>query len=305
METKSEYLAQVLAGKRPLLFDGGFGTMLQQRGLSIPGKCADELCITAPQEITAIHGAYVEAGAQVATTNTFNTNTRSLAKENSPYSVEEIYTAAALCARNAGAFLIAGDIGSIGEFLDPYGDIEEDEAYELFARNARAIQAAGCDFALVETMMDVNEAALAVRAVRENTKLPVFATMSFNESGRTLFGVTPEQAAEELLEAGAAAIGMNCSVGPAEALGVVQEYVRALRALGNNNELAVPLVVQPNAGLPDTSTGQAVYHCPPQEFCSALSQLVDAGATIIGGCCGTTPAHISAVRDMLLKRTCA
>lgn len=314
---KSDYLTEVLAGRKTLLFDGGFGTMLQARNLSIPGKPADELCITNPQDITAIHEAYVNAGSQVATTNTFNTNGRALKEAGSPYSVEQIYAAATQCARVAGALFVAGDIGPLGVFLEPYGELEEDEAYDLFAKNAQAIEAAGCDFVLVETMMDINEAALAVRAVRENTELPVFATLSFNENGRTLFGVSPDQAVEELLGAGVNAIGMNCSVGPTEALPVVQAYAAALRSAADNQgehggaegsaasaqaaagNFAVPLIVQPNAGLPDMSSGEAVYHCSPEDFSQAVMALVDAGATMVGGCCGTTPAHIAALREVL------
>ena len=301
MAEKKEYLEQVLAGQKPLLFDGSFGTMLQARGLSVPGKTADELCITAPDEITAIHRAYVDAGSQVATTNTFNTNARALAAASSPYSVEELYAAAAGCAHNSGALFVAGDIGPIGEFLQPYGELEEDEAYELYARCARAAEAANCDFILIETMMDANEACLAVRASRENAKLPVLATMSFNENGRTLFGSTPEQAVEGLLAAGAKAVGLNCSVGPVEALPVIRAYAAALREAAGGERFAVPLIVQPNAGLPDMSTGQPVYRCAPQEFCEAVSSLVNAGATIVGGCCGTTPEHIAALRDVVAE----
>ena len=294
MIIKDEYLAGVLAGEKTLLFDGGFGTMLQARGLSVPGKTADALCITNPEAITSIHAAYVAAGAQVATTNTFNTNARALAAQESPYTVEELYAAAAACARESGAQYVAGDMGPVGEFLEPYGELEEDEAYELFARNAGAIAAAGCNFVAIETMMDVNEGALAVRAARENCDLPIFATMSFMENGRTLFGVTPAQAAQELVKAGACVVGMNCSVGPAEALPVAQEYAASLGA--------TPLIVQPNAGLPDMSTGEAVYNCPPAEFAEAVAALVDAGATVLGGCCGTTPDHIRAVAEMLAKK---
>ena len=321
--TKQELLEQVLAGTQTLLFDGGFGTMLQARNLCVPGNSADELCMSAPSEITAIHAAYVEAGAQVATTNTFNTNARSLAAAHVSCTVEELYTAAAQCARRAGALFIAGDIGPLGEFLEPYGDLEEEEAYELFARNARAAEACGCDLILIETMMDINEACVAVQAAREHTALPVFATMSFNETERTLFGVTPEQAAHELGEAGAHAVGMNCSVGPREALSVVQNMKQALEVApicnapsldgsrvynntlrenehANSNTsssavVTIPVIAQPNAGLPTTRAGRAVYDCAPEQFAHDMKQLAHAGATIMGGCCGTTPAHIAAL----------
>lgn len=294
MIIKDEYLQRALTGQEFLLFDGGFGTMLQARGLSVPGKTADALCVTNPEGIAAIHAAYVQAGAQVITTNTFNTSERALTAQGSDYTVEQIYAAAAQCARAAGARYVAGDLGPIGEFVEPYGDIEEGEAYALFARNARAAAAAGCDVIAIETMMDLNEAVLAVRAAREACDLPIFATMSFNENGRTLFGVTPQQAAGLLVEAGASVVGMNCSVGPEQALPVAQAYAEALGA--------VPLIVQPNAGLPDMSTGEAVYNCPPEEFVGAVEALVDAGATVLGGCCGTTPDHIAAVAKMLEQK---
>ena len=294
MRVKDDYLARALRGEEFLLFDGGFGTMLQARGLSVPGKTADELCVTNPEAIADIHRAYVEAGAQVITTNTFNTSTRALAAQGLPYTVEQIYAAAAQCARDGGAPYVAGDLGPIGEFVEPYGDVEEDEAYELFARNAQAAASAGCDLLVIETMMDLNEALLAVRAAGENCDLPIFATMSFMESGRTLFGVTPEQAAAALVEAGASVVGMNCSVGPEQALPVAQAYAAALGS--------TPLIVQPNAGLPDMSTGEAMYNCPPEEFVAAVEALVDAGATVLGGCCGTTPDHIAAVAKMLEQK---
>ena len=321
--TKQELLEQVLAGTQTLLFDGGFGTMLQARNLRASGNIADELCVSAPSEIAAIHRAYVEAGAQVATTNTFNTNARSLAAAHVSCTVEELYTAAAQCARRAGALFIAGDIGPLGEFLEPYGCLEEEEAFELFARNARAAEACGCDLILIETMMDINEACVAVQAAREHTALPVFATMSFNETERTLFGVTPEQAAHELGEAGAHAVGMNCSVGPREALSVVQNMKQALEVApicnapsldgsrvynntlrenehANSNTsssavVTIPVIAQPNAGLPTTRAGRAVYDCAPEQFAHDMKQLAHAGATIMGGCCGTTPAHIAAL----------
>ena len=291
MKIKDEYLARVLRGEEFLLFDGGFGTMLQQRGLTVPGKTADGLCVTNPAAIADIHRAYVQAGAQAIITNTFNTSQRALEAQKSPYTVEQIYDAAAQCARDAGAVYVAGDLGPIGEFIEPYGDITEEEASWLFARNAQAAAAAGCDLLVIETMMDLNEAVVAVRAAREVCDLPIFATMSFMENGRTLFGTTPDQAAAALREAGASAIGMNCSVGPEQALPVVKAYAEALGE--------TPLVVQPNAGLPDMSTGEAVYNCPPEAFVAAVEALVDAGATVLGGCCGTTPNHIAAVSKML------
>ena len=189
-----EYMARVLAGEEFLLFDGAMGTMLQRGGLA-PGELPDLLCLTNPALVTSVHAAYVEAGSQVVTTNTFGSNRLKLEGK---ADVSDVFAAAVSCARDAGARYVAADMGPTGELMDPYGDLEYEEAYELYAEQARAAEAAGADLIIVETMADLSEAEAAVRAAADNTQLPVFATMTFGEHGRTLMGVAPAEAVEEL-----------------------------------------------------------------------------------------------------------
>lgn len=286
LTTKDDYLARVLAGEEFLLFDGAMGTMLQRGGL-MPGELPDLLCLSNPELVTSVHKAYVEAGSQVVTTNTFGANKLKL---DGAATVADVYAAAVACARNAGARYVAGDIGPTGELLDPYGDLEYEEAYELFAEQARAAEAAGADIVIVETMADLNEAEAAVRAAVEVTQLPVFATMTFGEHGRTLMGTAPAEAAQALETFGAAAVGVNCSLGPIELAPVVDEILGAT---------SLPVIVQANAGLPTLVDGVTGYSIGIDEYVEAVGRIVDAGASIIGGCCGTDPDYIRDLAELL------
>ena len=287
VRVKDGLLADVLAGKARLLFDGAMGTMLQRRGLAVPGELPDLLCLKEPAAVTAIHAAYVEAGSQAVTTNTFGANGLKLG---GAASVEEVYGAAVACARDAGARYVAADIGPTGELLDPYGDLEAEEAYELFAAQARAAEAAGADLVIVETMADVNEMRAAATAALENTELPVFATMTFTEHGRTLMGDAPADVARSLEGMGVDALGVNCSLGPAELAPIVHEM---LAATGK------PLIVQANAGLPTLVDGETRYSISPLDYADAVGELVEAGVAIVGGCCGTDPAYIRELAKLL------
>lgn len=284
-------LADVLAGRAFLLMDGGMGTLIQAEGLHGVHGVPDLLNLTHPDAIEAIQRRYVEAGAQCLTTNTFNANRLNLAVVEA--TVEEIYAAAAAIARAAGAQLVAGDIGPTGELLEPFGELELDEAYDVFAEQARAAEAAGCDVILVETMADLQEAKLAVQAAVEATALPVFATMTFGAGGRTIFGTTPTDAATELSTLGASVVGINCSLGPNELAPLVEELASCT---------SLPIAAQPNAGLPRLEGDCTVYDVDPQEFAEAMKAILDAGATVVGGCCGTTPAYIAALRELLEGR---
>lgn len=277
----SELLAQALAGEAYLLFDGGLGTQLQARGLAVPGQLPDLLCLTNPAGITEVHRAYVQAGAQVITTNTFGANADKLADQ---ATVEEVYAAAVRCAREAGAPLVAGDVGPAGMLLEPLGTLSFDAAYELFAQQVRAATAAGCDLLALETFADLREAKAALLAAKENSHLPVSVSMTFGEDGRTFLGTTPEIAAEVLSSLGADIVGVNCSLGPAELADVVRRMVGRVRC---------PLLVQPNAGLPRMEGGETVFDVGPEEFARAMLPMVEAGASVLGGCCGTTPEHIA------------
>lgn len=285
------HLAEALAGRTYLLFDGGMGTLVQAAGLHTVHEVPDLLNLTHPEAIVAIQRQYVEAGADCITTNTFNTNRLKLA--NAGATVAEVYAAAAANAQVAGAPLVAGDIGPTGALLEPLGTLTFDEAFDIFSEQARAAEAAGCDLIVVETMADLLEAKAAVLAAVESTTLPVFATMTFGEDGRTFLGTTPAIAATTLSALGASAVGLNCSLGPTELAPLVGELAPHDRAL---------VMVQPNAGLPRIQDGETVFDVGPNEFAQAMEAILDAGATVIGGCCGTTPDHIAALRALIDAR---
>ena len=285
------HLAEALAGRAYLLFDGGMGTLVQAAGLHTVHEVPDLLNLTHPEAIVAIQRQYVEAGADCITTNTFNTNRLKLA--NAGATVAEVYAAAAANARVAGAPLVAGDIGPTGALLEPLGTLTFDEAFDIFSEQACAAEAAGCDLIVVETMADLLEAKAAVLAAVESTTLPVFATMTFGEDGRTFLGTTPAIAATTLSAIGASAVGLNCSLGPTELAPLVGELAPHDRAL---------VMAQPNAGLPRIQDGETVFDVGPNEFAQAMEAILDAGATVVGGCCGTTPDHIAALRALIDAR---
>ena len=285
------HLAEALAGRAYLLFDGGMGTLVQAAGLHTVHAVPDLLNLTHPEAIVAIQRQYVEAGADCITTNTFNTNRLKLA--NAGATVAEVYAAAAANARAAGAPLVAGDIGPTGALLEPLGTLTFDEAFDIFSEQACAAEAAGCDLIVVETMADLLEAKAAVLAAVESTTLPVFATMTFGEDGRTFLGTTPAIAATTLSALGASAVGLNCSLGPTELAPLVGELAPHDRAL---------VMAQPNAGLPRIQDGETVFDVGPDEFAQAMEAILDAGAMVIGGCCGTTPDHIAALRALIDAR---
>ena len=285
------HLAEALAGRAYLLFDGGMGTLVQAAGLHTVHAVPDLLNLTHPEAIVAIQRQYVEAGADCITTNTFSANRLKLASTDA--TVAEVYAAAAANARAAGAPLVAGDIGPTGALLEPLGTLTFDEAFDIFSEQACAAEAAGCDLIVVETMADLLEAKAAVLAAVESTTLPVFATMTFGEDGRTFLGTTPAIAATTLSALGASAVGLNCSLGPTELAPLVGELAPHDRAL---------VMAQPNAGLPRIQDGETVFDVGPDEFARAMEAILDAGATVVGGCCGTTPAHIAALSALLDAR---
>lgn len=292
LKVENDYLAKVLAGQVPMLLDGGMGTLIQEAGLAGVHEVPDLLNLTHADEVCALQRRYVEAGSDCVTTNTFNSNRLKLA----PWgvSVEEVYRAAAAIARRAGAPLIAGDIGPTGALLQPLGPMSFQEAYDVFAEQARAAEAAGCHLIVVETFSDLLEAKAALLACLECTALPVLCTMTFGEDGRTFMGTTPAVAATTLSAIGAAAVGINCSLGPRETAPLAAAMAPFARC---------PLVVQSNAGLPRiASDGATVFDVGPEEFCQAMEAVLDGGAAIVGGCCGTTPVHIAQLRRLLDSR---
>lgn len=294
LNVTSDHLREVLAGRAYLLCDGGMGTLVQAAGLHTVHEVPDLLNLTHPQAIAELQRQYVEAGADCLTTNTFSANRLKL--EGTGTTVSEVYAAAAALAREAGAPLVAGDIGPTGALLEPLGTLSFDEAYDIFAEQARAAEQAGCDLIFIETMADLLEAKAAVLAAVETTALPVFATMTFGEDGRTFLGTTPSIAAATLSALGAQAVGLNCSLGPVELAPLVDQLAPAARAL---------VMAQPNAGLPRIRDGVTVFDVGPEAFAQAMEDILEAGATVVGGCCGTTPDHIRALRTLLDRREAA
>ena len=269
---------------RYIFYDGAMGTMLYKYGLK-SGEKPDLMNITAPDAVENVHRMYVEAGSNIVCTNTFGSNSMNLA--NTGYTPEQIITAAVANAKRAcaGSAKVALDIGPTGHVLEPAGDLEFEKAYEMFKEMAIAGERAGADFAAVETMSDLEELKAAVSAVIDNTKLPVLATMTFEKSGYTFMGCTPEKFVETAQALGVAAIGLNCSLEPHEMLGVAKRIAEAT---------TLPLIIKPNAGLPDGVSGQ--YNTGAQEFAAQMTEFAKLGARIIGGCCGTTPEYIKELK---------
>lgn len=284
-----DYLARVIAGEEYLVFDGAMGTMLQAAGLEA-GELPELLCLTSPDEVTAIHRAYVEAGSQAVTTNTFGANARKLGDA---ASVHEVFAAAVSCVRAAGARYVAADIGPTGALLAPLGTMSFDEAYDLFAEQVRAAVDAGADIILIETMADLLETKAAVLAAKECSDLPVFATMTFGEDGRTFLGTSPRIAALTLSSLGVQALGMNCSLGPDDLRPLVDEMLEVATC---------PVMVQANAGLPHVEDGRTVFSVDADAYARSVAAMVEAGVRIVGGCCGTNPDYISNLAGIVRDR---
>ncbi len=289
-----EPLADRIRRGPAVLGDGAWGTMLFAQGLPT-GDAPERVCLERPELLTEIAALYLDAGAEVVTTNTFGANPERLALHGLAGSLEEICHAAVAAIRRAVGerAWVSGSIGPTGKLLLPLGDLDPATARAGFARQAAALAAAGADLLCVETMTDLAEAELAVRAACEAAPgLPIVATMSFEATKRgffTVMGVTPAKAAARLEAAGASAVGANCGDGDTMA-GIARE----LRA-----HCALPIAVRPNAGLPTLVDGALSHPETPEAMAARVPELLAAGVTLLGGCCGTTPAHIRALRRAL------
>ena len=266
-----------------LILDGAMGTMLQRAGLRA-GELPELWNLTHPEAVTAVHRSYVEAGSRVLYTNTFGANRLKLSR--SGQSARELCAAGVRCARAAGGegTLVALDIGPTGRLLAPLGDLRFEEAYDAFAEMVEAGRDAGADVIVIETMSDLREVKAAVLAAKEHSDLPVWVTMTFEETGRSFLGVTVSAMALTLSGLGVDALGFNCSLGPKELLPLVREA---------REWTALPLILKPNAGLPDPATGE--YDVKPEDFAAALREASALGVCLLGGCCGTTPDYIRAL----------
>ncbi|HEX4283477.1 MAG TPA: bifunctional homocysteine S-methyltransferase/methylenetetrahydrofolate reductase [Terracidiphilus sp.] len=287
-------LTDILASQ-PVLADGAMGTVLYSRGILI-NKCYDELNLSDPSLILAIHEEYLQAGAQILETNTFGANRLRLVRHGLGAKVGEMNAAGVRLARQAvdhlrerkgGNAWVAGSVGPLGVRLEPLGKTSLDEARAAFAEQIRALADSGVDFLSIETMPALSEAREALLAALETApELPALVMVTVDDESNCLDGSSPEQAAALLTEWGASAVGVNCSTGPSSVL-------TALEAMRRGTHL--PLAAMPNAGLPRAVEGRNIYLCSPEFMASFARKAVAAGAQIVGGCCGTTPNHIRAM----------
>lgn len=272
-----------------LLFDGAFGTMLHRACRSV-GPCPELLNATRPELISSIHRMYAEAGSDAVETNTLGCSPIALARHGLGERAEELCAAAVACAREAVGpdRAVALSVGSTGGMLKPLGTLSVDEVISSYARQMRAGAQAGADVIYIETMGDLAEARLAAIAALECCALPVVCSFTF-QNGRLLTGGTPEAAARTLTAVGVSALGINCSGGP-------DSLAAPLSAMLAGTHL--PVIVQPNAGVPHMEDGRTVFPLSPEAMAPKMQALLDMGAAAIGGCCGTTPDHIALMRGL-------
>jgi methionine synthase I (cobalamin-dependent)/5,10-methylenetetrahydrofolate reductase len=284
---------------RPVLADGAMGTVLYARGIFI-NRCYDDLNLTDPGLILSIHEEYLQSGAEILETNTFGANSFRLARHGLAGKVAEINAAGVRLARQAvehlkdkqaGEAWVAGSVGPLGLRLEPLGKTGLDEARAAFAEQISALAGAGADLLIIETMPALNEAHEALIAAREMAPLlPVLVMVTVDDDSNCLDGSSPEQAAARLTEWGAGAIGVNCSTGPATVLTAIEAMRKAT---------TLPLAAMPNAGMPRAVEGRNIYLCSPEYMASFARKALAAGAQFVGGCCGTTPNHIRAMRSAM------
>ncbi|USF29287.1 homocysteine S-methyltransferase family protein [Clostridium sp. MD294] len=282
-----------LLKNRIIFFDGGTGTLLQEKGLQA-GELPELWNIEKKQALIDIHKNYFEAGSDIVLTNTFGANCIKL--QDIPYTIEQIITAAVENAKQAAKQVchnkkgyVALDIGPTGKLLQPLGDLTFEAAYEAFQQMAVAGEKAGADIIVIETMSDIYETKAAVLAAKENTNLPVFVTVVFDEKGKLLTGSDIACVVSVLEGLGVDAIGMNCGLGPHQMLSLAEQMLYYS---------SIPVIVKPNAGLPRSENGKTVFDVTPEEFAKEMVKIVDKGACIVGGCCGTTPAHINSLYQL-------
>lgn len=297
IDQRSKFLRLLESADRPVLLDGAMGTMLNARGIGFE-TCFDALNVNEPGLVADIHRAYIEAGAQIILTNTFGANRYKLAEHGLEDKVAELNRAGVELARKVvlASFkevLVAGDVGPLGVRLAPFGRVQPEQARQAFRQQISVLAAADADLIAIETISDLYEVCEAVAAAREVCDLPVIASMTFTRDDRTLLGDTPEKVASTLSDSGVDVIGVNCSSGPAQLL-------RILRAMRK----AVPQArysAKPNAGWPERVGGRIMYPASPDYFGEYVLNFKEAGAVLVGGCCGTTPEHIARMKTALAQ----
>lgn len=288
-------LAEALKSEDVILLDGAMGTELDKRGLMSRGRTN----LDAPETVLAIHEQYLQCGCRAVTTNTLTMNRIYIETHNVGVSVREVNKAGAELARQAAGAdrYVLGDISSTGQLLEPYGTYKESQFYDAFGEQAEILAESGVDGFIIETMFDLREAVCAVRACKENLPLPVLVSMAFTteeKGGRTMMGDSAEQCARNLADAGADAVGANCGDLIPSQMAVVVSLLKSAMSL--------PVLAQPNAGRPKLVGSETIFEMAPALFAEGIAECVRAGARLVGGCCGTTPAHIRAVAQMLGRK---
>mgnify|MGYP001208098261 CR=1 FL=1 len=288
---------EILSGKI-LISDGAWGTFLQQKGL-LPAECPESWNILHPEKVFEIAQSYIDAGSNMIETNSFGGNRFKLSFFGKEDQVYDLNKAAAEISRKAAGpdKYVLGSIGPTGKFLIT-GDVTEDELYETFKEQAIALEAGGADALIIETMTDIDEAKIAIKACKENTSCEVICTMTFDKTDEAVFhtmmGVTPADMTTELVDAGADIIGANCGNGMENMVGITKE----IRATNNK----IPILIHANAGAPVFQNNETLFLETPDITAGFVNPLISAGANIIGGCCGTTPAHIKAIAQVVKQK---
>ncbi len=288
-------LSDFITTQSPILLDGAMGTQLAAAGLEMGGHN----CISHRDEVLSVHKQYSGVGCDILITNTLTMNAISIEKHGRGVDVKEVNLSGARLAKAAvtsGQYVL-GDISSTGQLLEPYGDYSEEQFYKAFKEQAEYLLDGGVDGFIIETIMDVREALCALRACRDVSTLPILVTLSFqttDNGGRTLMGNSAEEIAGVLADTGATGIGANCGdLDPHETaiiVGIMRECVD------------LPLIAQPNAGKPRLINGQTAFDMSPEAFADGIAECIAAGASLVGGCCGTTPEHIRFVAETLTKK---
>jgi 5-methyltetrahydrofolate--homocysteine methyltransferase len=287
----SEFLSE---NKKITLLDGAMGTQLAEAGLEMGGQSN----ITHPDAVLAVHRQYVDCGVDLLITNTLTMNRINIESHNVGVDVREVNMAGARLAKAAvrGGQYVLGDMGSTGKMLKPYGDLSEDDAYAAFKEQATILAEGGVDGLIVETMFDLREALCALRAAKEVIDLPVITSIAFNtlkNGGRTIMGNSARDCAQALTEAGACAVGANCgSLDPFQMAEIVSKMREAT---------SLPVLAQPNAGKPRLVENRTVFDMSPSDFAAGIYECMQAGARLLGGCCGTSPGHIRAMVTLIRK----
>lgn len=288
-------LSELLDSEEIISLDGAMGTQLDKRGLMARGRNN----LDAPEVVLEIHRQYADCGCRALTTNTLTMNRIYIETHNVGVDVREVNRAGAELARQAAENnqCVLGDISSTGQMLEPYGSYKESDFYDAFKQQAKTLAEAGVEGFIIETMFNLREAICALRACKDNFELAVIVSIAFSteeKGGRTIMGNSAEECAIQLSQAGADAVGANCgSIDPAQ-MAVVVSLLKSATSL--------PVLAQPNAGIPKLVEDKTVFEMAPAAFAAGIADCLRAGARLVGGCCGTTPEHILAVADVLHKK---